>query len=82
MQHQLKTIQPNFDDLASGRKTFELRKADRNYQVCDTLLLQEYNSETDEYTGKELRFEVTHILTGGRFGLAADYCILSLKRIK
>ena len=82
MEHQLKTIQPNFNDLSSGRQTFILTKNDRPYQVCDTLLLQEYHSETEEYTGKELRFEVTHILTGGRFGLAADYCIMSLKRVK
>jgi len=52
MEHQLKTLQPHFDDAVSGRQTYLLCKNDWPFQVCDTLLLQEYNSENEEYTGK------------------------------
>lgn len=41
--HDLKTIQPYFDDLASGRKTFEVRRNDRAFQAGDTVILREYN---------------------------------------
>jgi hypothetical protein len=47
--------------VLSGKKTFEIRKNDRRFQVNDLLLLQEYNPEAEEYTGRELLVEVTYI---------------------
>lgn len=41
-KHVLKTVQPYFDDVASGKKTFEIRKNDRNFQVGDLLRLVEH----------------------------------------
>lgn len=42
MRHELKTIPPFFQDVLEGRKTFELRYKDRDYQVGDVLWLREY----------------------------------------
>lgn len=38
-EHVLKTIEPYFSAVASGEKTFELRRNDRAYQKGDTLVL-------------------------------------------
>jgi ASC-1-like (ASCH) protein len=45
MKHRLKTWPEYFEALLSGKKTFEIRKNDRDYQVNDLLLLQKYNHE-------------------------------------
>lgn len=43
IRHELKTIQPFYDDIASGHKTFELRRDDRDFQVGDLLWLREWS---------------------------------------
>ena len=68
MQHELKTVQPFFDDVLTGKKKFEVRKNDRNFKVNDELLLREYIPETNSYTGRELQMVITYILNN------ADYC--------
>ena len=42
-EHDLKTWSPFYAAVASGAKTFELRKDDRNYSVGDVLLLREWD---------------------------------------
>lgn len=50
-----KKIQPQyFDDVASGKKKFELRLADFEIQDGDTLVLQEWDPQAKSYTGREL----------------------------
>lgn len=44
MKHKLKTITPYFSQIWEGKKTFEVRKNDRDFQPGDTLALKEYNS--------------------------------------
>ncbi|KAF1309214.1 DUF3850 domain-containing protein [Streptococcus sanguinis] len=41
MIHQIKISNQFFDDVQSGKKNFELRKDDREYQVGDTLFMSE-----------------------------------------
>lgn len=76
--HQLKLVQPHYDAVASGAKTFENRKDDRGYQVGDVLVLREYDAETDTFSGKELRRSVTHILRGEEWGVMDGYVVLLL----
>ena len=40
--HKLKLNAAYYDDSASGIKTFEIRKNDRNFKVGDILELREY----------------------------------------
>lgn len=40
--HKLKTWPTYFQAVRSGKKTFEIRKNDRNYQVNDVLVLEEW----------------------------------------
>lgn len=60
--HILKTWIEYFDDVANGIKTFEIRKNDRNFQVGDILLLEEYCNKTEHYTGAWVKVLVTYIL--------------------
>lgn len=40
--HKLKIDSKYFDAVRKGFKTFEIRKNDRNFEVGDKLILQEY----------------------------------------
>lgn len=48
--HKLKIWTLYFVDILNGRKTFDLRKDDRNFQLYDQLILQEFNQNTNSYT--------------------------------
>jgi Domain of unknown function (DUF3850) len=83
--HDLKTWPEFFHDLATGQKTFELRKNDRDYRVGDTLRLREWDPDTKTYSGRETTRRVTHMLEhrpgaecAADFGLKDGYAILSL----
>lgn len=77
MLHALKTIQPYFDMVKSGNKTFELRKDDRPYNEGDKVVLQEWDGE--KYTGQELNFLIGTIIRNAKqFGLKDGYCSFSI----
>ncbi|EAH0580331.1 DUF3850 domain-containing protein, partial [Listeria monocytogenes] len=57
--HELKILSEYFWDIAEGRKTFEIRKNDRNFQVGDYLILKEFKEE--KHTGWKITVEVTYI---------------------
>ncbi len=50
-----KKIWPEYFELIeSGKKRFELRLADFDAKEGDVLILEEYNPETKEYTGRKI----------------------------
>jgi uncharacterized protein YqfB (UPF0267 family) len=65
--HSLKTWPEFYAEVVSGRKTFEVRKDDRGFEVGDCLVLQEFNPETQQYTLEMKAFTVTYILRDSRF---------------
>lgn len=79
MQHELKIWPEMYDALRSGRKRFELRKDDRNFQEGDTLKLREWKPETEEYTGRSLTASVYYVLRDAeQFGLMPGFCAMSI----
>ena len=60
--HYLKTWPEFFQAMKSGKKTFEIRKNDRDFNVGDMLILQEYGPSLQVYTGNEITVEVTYTL--------------------
>jgi ASC-1-like (ASCH) protein len=44
-EHELKCRPEFFTRVASGQKTFEIRKNDRDFQVGDILILKEHDPE-------------------------------------
>ena len=79
MVHVLKAWDVFMADIASGKKTFEVRRNDRNYEHGDILILQGFDMESKKYTGKSIEAEITYMLIGGIFGIDTDYCVMSIK---
>ncbi len=89
MTHELKTWQEYMMDIATGKKTFEVRNNDRNFQVGDELILKGWqplgysrvspSEMTGEYTGQIIDAEVTYILKGGQFGIAYGYVVMGIE---
>ncbi len=51
-----------FEQILSGKKKFELRLNDFEIQEGDTLVLEEWNPEKKEYTGRKIEKKVAYIL--------------------
>lgn len=77
--HRLKTWSEFFVPLSSGKKTFEVRKNDREFKVGDVLILEEFDPEKNCHTGQNESFRVTYILPGGQFGIDPDFVVLAIK---
>lgn len=83
MIHALKIEKKYFEAVASGNKTFELRKNDRYFAVGDFLALnevtREINSTADTvYTGRCCLVEVDYILDSEVY-LQPGYVCLAIK---
>ena len=59
--HELKILPEYFVAVKGGRKTFEIRKNDRNFEVGDNLILKEIDKNSGEYTGREVSRRITYI---------------------
>lgn len=57
-----KTWPKIFEDVLSCKKKFDLRLADFDIKEGDFLILEEWNPETKEYTGRKLEKKVGYIL--------------------
>jgi hypothetical protein len=79
--HELKTWPEYFEMIFTGKKTFEVRKNDRGFQVGDILHLREYSMKTLSYTGRECKREITYILYGGEWGISENTVILALQQL-
>ena len=62
MIHELKILPIYFEEVKDGRKSFEVRKNDRNFKVGDMLALNEYDADKKEYTGNSCLVYVDYIL--------------------
>ena len=51
-----------FEKIKSGDKNFELRLADWECKIGDILVLQEWDPETKNYTGREISKTVSYVL--------------------
>jgi hypothetical protein len=68
--HHIKSWPQYFEATLSGAKPFDLRKNDRDYQLGDLVVLQEWSPETQTYTGRETTRQITYVLSGGDTGWA------------
>jgi len=58
-----KKVWPDYFKLIkSGKKKFELRLADFKAKEGDILILEEWNPEKKEYTGRKIRKKIKYIL--------------------
>lgn len=73
--HSIRLAKTYFNDVASGKKSFELRKNDRGYKVGDMLEMLEFADGRN--TGRIIQAEVAYMLEGYT-GLEEGYCILGI----
>ena len=78
MTHELKILPKYFEPVVYDKKTFEIRKNDRDYHVGDKLILREWDPETG-YSGNQVVRYVSYILFNWENAIGEEYCIMSLK---
>ncbi len=57
-----KTWPEMFQKILDGKKNFDMRIADFECEPGDTLILKEYDPETQKYTGREISRKITFVL--------------------
>lgn len=77
--HDVKLGATFFEDVKTGRKTFELRKNDREYKEGDTIVLHEYKDGAT--TGRTITKKIVYMLEDFT-GLEDGYCILGLGAVE
>lgn len=75
--HKIKTWAPYFQDVLDGKKPYEYRLNDRNYQVGDELHHTEWNEAEQKETGRQCWATIAHVMKGGIFGIPENYCIIT-----
>ena len=88
--HELKIKHEYLEDVVCGKKTFELRKNDRDYQVGDLIhFIDEGHIKPitnkfycEERIDDDALYKITYILKDiPEYGLDKDYCILGIKKL-
>lgn len=74
--NEIKIAAMYYEDVVRGKKTFELRKNDRNYKVGQGLKLLEFKD--GKHTGRIIEADIGYMLEDYT-GLAEGYCILGIK---
>lgn len=74
--HLLKSYPYNFQMVVDKTMSFQLRFADRDYQVDDLIFLEEYSGDTG-YTGRTQLAKINNIILGD--GLEDGYVILNME---
>lgn len=78
--HELKCVEPYFSEVREGRKTFEVRRNDRDFSTGDILYLRSFDESLARgYDGRSLAVIVVYTLRGGAFGIDADYCVMGIR---
>ena len=75
--HKIKTRTPYFQEVMDGKKPFDYRLNDRNYQVGDELHQIEWDEKEQKETGRQCWTKIVSIMKGGIFGIPEDYCIIT-----
>ena len=79
MHHTLKTWVEPFEFVWDGRKTYEIRKNDRDFNVGDIVKLAEWDRDKEEFTGRYIEGPIT-LLTSGDWGIPDELIIFSFER--
>lgn len=77
-QHELKIASEFFEAVKDGRKKFEIRKNDRNYQEGDVLMLLEYDKYYEAFTGEKITVEIIYMTD---YAQQDGYVVLGIEEI-
>lgn len=76
MKHELKSHPQFFKASWRGFKPFEIRNNDRKFEVMDEVVLQEWDPELEEYSGREICGFINYITHYQQLG---DYVVFSFE---
>jgi hypothetical protein len=79
--HELKTIDPYFQNVWDGNKKFEVRFNDRDFKVGDLLLLKKYDIPSKMYLPVEILCDVIYLLSDEKY-VKEGFVVLGIKIIK
>lgn len=79
MNPELKIHPQHYRAVLLGLKKVEIRLNDRNYQVGDLLILNEFDPKTEKYTSFQVKRKVDYIIRDVA-GLDPDYVILQISK--
>ena len=87
--HELKILHEYLIDITLGKKTFELRKNDRDYQEGDLIRFIDIRENAhkisygvEPYINENTLYRITYVLKDvEKYGLDKDYCILGIKKL-
>lgn len=77
--HDLKTWPEPFELIITGRKLFEIRRNDRNYEVGDLLKLREFYPGQNKYSGRHVTARVLSIIEG--YGLMPGFVGMGIELV-
>lgn len=80
LTHKLKIWPEYFEEIRAGRKTFEIRRNDRDYRIGDVLELHEWSPETGQFTLSAMAAKVTYLIEGPAFGIGEGWVVMSIAR--
>lgn len=76
--HHLKCWKDSFQATKAGKKGHEYRQDDRDYQVGDRIILEEWDEKTEDYTDETLEKIITYITRGPDFGVLEGFCVMTV----
>ena len=79
--HELKVWPEQFRALLRGDKRFEYRIDDRDFKVGDSLVLRQWDPQTERYTAERcntLQATISYIARGPAFGIPEGFVVLSI----
>ena len=83
MMHDLKTWPVFFTAIEAGRKTFEYRRNDRNFQTGHHVRLMEYNPVTNTYSGRSQVFQIGYLLGHQECpDIPYGFCVFVLQKLE
>jgi len=85
-EHELKTWPKYFEAIITGKKNFDIRRSgdmcDRRFLTGDTLLLREWNPESEEYTGRKFCVNVDSVYKDFPWGgIVGGYVVMSISPV-
>lgn len=74
-----KILPEYFRSVVNGTKKFEIREDEDDLQICDVIILREWDGE--KYTGREIKKDIDYVLRNvPEYGLMPGYVILGWMR--
>jgi hypothetical protein len=77
-KHNLKTWPDVFEATWNGSKTYEYRKNDRDFEVGDNVILEEFIPVGERYTGRQIACIITYISKGPEWDIREGFVVFSI----